>query len=73
MSHSTFLIVCAVLIVIPFVVSCIKGNPIIGLVCGFASLMIMGFAAEHGASMFQIHLVGVLIAGLGTTWSLHGD
>lgn len=73
MTHQTFLILCAVFIAIPFVVSCIKGNPLVGFIAGLASFLLMGFAANHGASMFEIHLLGFVIAGIGTAWSLHGN
>ena len=73
MTHQTFLIICAVFIAIPFVVSCIKGNPLAGFIAGLASFLLMGLAANHGASMFEIHLIGFVIAGIGTAWSLHGN
>jgi hypothetical protein len=72
MSQQTFLIICAVFIAIPFIVSCIKGNPLVGFIAGLASFLLMGFAASHGASMLEIHVVGFVLAGLGTAWALHG-
>lgn len=72
MTHTTFLPICGILIAIPFVIACIKGNPLVGFIAGLASFLLMGFAASHGASMFEIHVVGFVIAGLGTAWSLHG-
>ena len=73
MSHDTFLIVCAILIALPFIVSCIKGNPLVGMIAGLAAIFIMGFAASQGASMMAVHAIGLVIAGLGTARSLHGD
>ena len=73
MSHQTFYLICAGLIAIPFLVSCIKGIPAIGFLVGFVSLLVMGFMAGHGATMFEIHAVGFVIAGLGISWTLHGD
>ena len=73
MSHPTFLIVCAILIAIPFVVSCIKGNLTPGLIAGGVSFVIMGVAAGNGASMFVVHLLGFVIAGFGVAWSLQND
>ena len=73
MSYNTFLIICAILVAIPFIVSCIKGNPIVGMIAGFAAFLVMGFAVGHGASMMEVHAIGLVIAGLGTAYSLHGD
>lgn len=73
MSHDTFLIVCAILIVIPFIVSCIKGNPVVGATIGIAAFLIMSFAAAYGASMLGVLVIGILFAGVGTSWVLHGD
>jgi hypothetical protein len=72
MTNSTFLIICVVFIALPFVVSCIKGNPAVGAIAGVAAFLLMGFVANQGASMFEIHVVGFVIAGLGTAYSLHG-
>ncbi len=73
MSYNTFLVICAILIAIPFIVSCIKGNPLVGLIAGFAAFLLMGFAAAQGASMMAVHAIGLVIAGIGTAHSLHGD
>ncbi len=73
MSYDKFLIICAVLIAIPFLVSCIKCNPLIGVVVGFVSFLIMSLIAGHGGTMFEVHAVGFIIAGLGIVASLHYD
>jgi len=72
MGHNTFLVVCAGLIAVPFVVSTIKGNPIVGFVAGIVSFLVMAFAAGQGASMFEVHLIGTVVAALGVGFSLHG-
>jgi len=72
MTHDTFLIICAAFIGIPFIVSCIKGNPIIGFTAGLVAFFAMGFAAGHAASMLEVHVIGFVICGLGVAWSLHG-
>jgi hypothetical protein len=73
MSNNTFVIVCTILIAIPFIVSCIKGNPLIGAIAGVSSLILMGIAAGQGAPMMMVHLIGLVIAGIGIGYSLHGD
>ena len=73
MSYNTFVIICVILIAIPFVVSCIKGDPLVGMIAGLAAFFLMGFAASQGAPMIVVHLIGLVIAGLGTAHSLHGD
>jgi len=73
MSHQTFLIVCGILIGIPFVVACVKGNPFFGLIVGFITFIIMAFAAGHGASMFGVHLIGFIIGGFATAKLLYDD
>ncbi|MEO5915806.1 MAG: hypothetical protein ABIS50_16340 [Luteolibacter sp.] len=70
---NTCQIVCIILIAIPFMVSCIKGNPVVGVVAGFVSLLLMSYAAGHGASIPEVLLIGIFIAGLGTAFSLHGS
>ena len=71
MSHNTYLIICAILIVFPFVVSCIKGSPGIGLLTGIASFLAMGFVANQGAPTLGILLCGFFVSGLGTAHSLN--
>ena len=73
MSHNTFLVISAILIIFPFVVSCIKGSPGIGLLTGIASFLAMGFVAGQGASIMEIFLSGFVVSGLGTTYSLNND
>ena len=73
MSHDTFLIVCAILIAGPFILSCIKGKPLIGLIAGFASYILMGFAAGQGASIVMVLAIGLVIAGICIAHSFDGD
>lgn len=72
MAHTTFLLISGILIAIPFVISCIKGNPLVGFIAGLVSFLLMGYLTGSGASMFMVHVTGFVIAGLGTAWSLHG-
>ncbi|MEO5714651.1 MAG: hypothetical protein ABIT37_14285 [Luteolibacter sp.] len=69
MSYDTFLIICGALIAIPFMITCFRGNPQIGLTAGVVSLLLMSFAAHNGASMLGVHLIGFVIAGFAIAWS----
>ncbi len=65
MSNDAFIIICLILIAAPFIVSCIKGKPFIGVIAGIASFLAMGFAANNGIPMLGVHLIGLVIAGIG--------
>jgi hypothetical protein len=73
MSYQTFLIICAILIGLPFMVSCFKGNPGTGLIAGFVSFFIMALAARNGASALAVHALGFVIAGFGIAFALRDD
>ena len=66
MSYQTFLIICGILIGIPFVVSCVKGIPCVGLAAGLITMVAMIVVTLCGASMFMIHLVGFIVTGFAT-------
>lgn len=71
MNYQTFLVICGILLAIPFVIACIKGDPLFGLIVGFVTVLIMVFAASHGASMLGVHLIGFILGGFSVAKSLH--
>ena len=73
MSHQTFLITCAILIGLPFVVSCFAGKGHIGMLTGLIGFLSMGFLAGQGSSMLVILVTGFIIAGIGISLSLNRD
>lgn len=70
MTYQLFLIIGAVLVGLPFMVACFKGKPMLGLIIGLISLVLMGLAASTGASGLAVHTLGFVIAGFGITISL---
>ena len=73
MSQDTFLVLAALLIAVPFIVACIKGDPMPGLVTGFGNFLAMSFTLGQGTPPVGVLALGLIIAGFGIAWSMNRD
>ena len=68
------MIICAILIGLPFMVSCcFRGNPFTGLIAGFVAFLIMTIAAGNGAPWLAVLALGFVSAGFGIAFAMRDD